>query len=350
MKANLLIVDDEQGIRQSLSAILQDEGYRILAVASGKECLRALEDDGFQVVLLDIWLADEDGLEVLRQIQEKHPETVVVMISGHGTIETAVKATKLGAFDFLEKPLSIEKTLVAVKNALEHQALLEENRRLREQLEVRYRIMGESVPMKALRQQLALMAPTNGRVLIYGESGTGKELVAQAIHAQSLRAAQPFVEVNCAAIPEELIESELFGHRKGSFTGATEDKVGKFQKADEGTLFLDEVGDMSLKTQAKVLRALEEQRFEPVGSASAISVDARVIAATNKNIEEEIARGNFREDLFYRLNVIPFVVPPLRERVEDIPLLAHYFLDEFARQYGRKPKELTPAAVEALCA
>jgi two-component system nitrogen regulation response regulator NtrX len=348
MKASLLIVDDEQGIRQSLSAVLQDEGYRILAVATGRECLLALREAPFQGVLLDVWLDDVDGLEVLRQIQEAHPGTVVVMISGHGNVETAVKATKLGAFDFLEKPLSIEKTLVVVKNALEHQALFAENRQLRRELEERYSIIGESVPMKALRQQLLLMAPTNGRVLIFGESGTGKELVAHAIHAHSLRAKEPFVEVNCAAIPEELIESELFGHRKGSFTGATEDKVGKFQKADEGTLFLDEVGDMSLKTQAKVLRALEEQRFEPVGSASAVSVDVRVIAATNKNIEEEIARGNFREDLFYRLNVIPFVVPPLRERAEDIPLLADFFLREFAFTYGRKPKELAPDALEAL--
>jgi len=348
MKANLLIVDDEQGIRQSLSAVLQDEGYRILAVASGKECLQALDAEPFQGVLLDVWLEDTDGLEVLRQIQEAHSETVVVMISGHGNVETAVKATKLGAFDFLEKPLSIEKTLVVLKNALEHQTLLEENRQLRNQLQERYTIIGESVPMKALRQQLLLMAPTNGRVLIFGESGTGKELVAHAIHAHSLRAKELFVEVNCAAIPEELIESELFGHRKGSFTGATEDKVGKFQKADGGTLFLDEVGDMSLKTQAKVLRALEEQRFEPVGSASAISVDVRVIAATNKNLEEEIARGNFREDLFYRLNVIPFVVPSLRERSEDIPLLADFFLREFALTYGRKPKELAPDTLEAL--
>ena len=348
MKASLIIVDDEPGIRQSLSRILQDEGYRTLAVASGRECFEALGQDRFQVALLDVWLADGDGMEILQQIQEKHPETVVVMISGHGNIESAVKATKLGAFDFLEKPLSIDKTLVAIKNALEHQALLEENRQLHEQLDSRIRIIGDSVPMKALRQQLALMAPTNGRVLIYGESGTGKELVAQAIHAQSLRAAQPFVEVNCAAIPEELIESELFGHRKGSFTGATEDKVGKFQKADEGTLFLDEVGDMSLKTQAKVLRALEEQRFEPVGSSIAVSVNVRVIAATNKNLEEEIGKGNFREDLFYRLNVIPFVVPPLREHAEDIPLLARYFMSEFASAYGRKPKELTPSALQVL--
>ena len=350
MKGHLLLVDDEQGIRQSLSAVLQDEGYRVLAVATGEECLQALEANRFHVVLLDVWMRRLDGLEVLRRIQELHPETVVVMISGHGTVETAVRATKLGAFDFLEKPLSIEKTLVVVKNALEHQALHEENRQLHDQLEVRYRIIGESVPLKALRQQLALMAPTNGRVLIYGESGTGKELVAHAIHAQSLRAKQPFVELNCAAIPEELIESELFGHVKGSFTGALEDKVGKFQKADGGTLFLDEVGDMSLKTQSKVLRALEEQRFEPVGATTSVSVDVRVVAATNKNLEEEIARGNFREDLFYRLNVVPFVVPPLRERAEDIPLLVKHFLREFSISYGRKPKELSPEAMEVLTA
>ena len=350
MKGQLLLVDDEQGIRQSLSAVLQDEGYRVLAVATGEECLRAMEADRFHIVLLDVWMHGMDGLEVLRRLQETHPETVVVMISGHGTVETAVRATKLGAFDFLEKPLSIERTLVVVKNALEHQTLLEENRRLRDQLEVRYRIIGESVPVKALRQQMALMAPTNGRVLIYGESGTGKELVAHALHAQSLRAKRPFVELNCAAIPEELIESELFGHVKGSFTGALENKVGKFQKADCGTLFLDEVGDMSLKTQSKVLRALQEQRFEPVGAATSVNVDVRVIAATNKDLEEEIARGNFREDLFYRLNVVPFVVPPLRERAEDVPLLAEHFLREFCSSYGRKPKQLTPEALQVLTA
>ena len=350
MKGQLLLVDDEQGIRQSLSAVLQDEGYRVLAVATGEECLRAMEADRFHIVLLDVWMHGMDGLEVLRRLQETHPETVVVMISGHGTVETAVRATKLGAFDFLEKPLSIERTLVVVKNALEHQTLLEENRRLRDQLEVRYRIIGESVPVKALRQQMALMAPTNGRVLIYGESGTGKELVAHALHAQSLRAKRPFVELNCAAIPEELIESELFGHVKGSFTGALENKVGKFQKADCGTLFLDEVGDMSLKTQSKVLRALQEQRFESVGAATSVNVDVRVIAATNKDLEEEIARGNFREDLFYRLNVVPFVVPPLRERAEDVPLLAEHFLREFCSSYGRKPKQLTPEALQVLTA
>jgi two-component system, NtrC family, nitrogen regulation response regulator NtrX len=269
------------------------------------------------------------------------------MISGHGSIETAVRATKLGAFDFLEKPLTIEKVTVIVKNAANHRRL-ERDVELLKGSAVQPVIIGESVPMKALRQQLGLMAGTNGRVLIYGESGTGKELVAQAIHLLSPRCNEPFVEVNCAAIPEELIESELFGHRKGSFTGASEDKVGKLRKADGGTLFLDEVGDMSLKTQAKVLRSLEEQRFEPVGAHESIRVDVRIVAATNKNLEEEISRGNFREDLFYRLNVIPFAVPPLRERLEDVPLLADHFLREFATAYGRKPKELTAEAYRVL--
>src|SRR5579883_3517573 len=291
-----------------------------------------------------------DGLETLARIQEipfaNRP--VAVIISGHGTIETAVKATKLGAFDFVEKPLTIEKVSVAVKNALQQHKLELELERLKEDGRQRLQIIGESVPMKALRQQLALMAATNGRVLIYGESGTGKELVAHAIHSSSERASEPFIEVNCAAIPEDLIESELFGHSKGSFTSAHETKIGKFQKANGGTLFLDEVGDMSLRTQSKVLRALEEQRFEPVGAAESIQVDVRVVAATNKNLDEEIERGNFREDLFYRLNVIPFYVPPLRDRLEDIPLLADYFLREFTTAYGRKPKELTPEAYQIL--
>ena len=340
----VLVVDDEPGIRRSLSGILEDEGYAVDAVESGEACLAALPGAGYGLVLLDIWLPGLDGMEVLTQIQEipftERP--VVVMISGHGSIEAAVKATKLGAFDFLEKPLSLQKVTVVVKNGLDHFSLALENSRLKADAGSRWRILGESVPMKALRQQLALMAGTNGRVLIYGESGTGKELAAHAIHATSRRAAEPFVEVNCAAIPEELIESELFGHRKGSFTGASSDKIGKFQKADGGSLFLDEVGDMSLKTQAKVLRALEEQRFEPVGANEFVQVDVRVIAATNKHLEEEIESGNFREDLFYRLNVIPFYMPPLRERREDIPLLAGYFLNEFTSAYGRKPKELTP--------
>ncbi len=350
-RTRILVVDDEPGIRESLAGVLEDEGYICSAVASGEECLDELARQPYDLVLLDVWLPGMDGLETLERIQEipfpDRPE--VVIISGHGTIETAVKATKTGAFDFIEKPLTIEKVAVVVKNAVEQRRLQAELHRLKENTGNLPRIIGASVPMKALRQQLALMAATNGRVLIFGESGTGKELIAKAIHAMSPRASEAFVEVNCAAIPEDLIESELFGHRKGSFTGAQEDKMGKFQKADGGTLFLDEVGDMSLRTQAKVLRALEEQRFEPVGGSESLQVDVRVVAATNKNLEQEIERGNFREDLFYRLNVIPFYVPPLRERVEDIPLLADYFLKEFTTAYGRKAKELTREAYQVLC-
>src|SRR5215470_2667257 len=270
------------------------------------------------------------------------------MISGHGTIETAVRATKLGAFDFLEKPLSLEKTLILIKNALDAHRLRRENAEFKKQIHAKSVIVGESIPMKALRQQISVMAPTNGRVLIYGESGTGKELVALAIHAHSLRMENLFVEVNCAAIPEDWIESELFGHRKGALPGAAGDKEGKFEKADGGTLFLDEVGDMSLKTQSKVLRALEEQKFTRVGDDDPIQVDVRVIAATNKDLEEEISRGNFREDLFYRLNVIPFYVPPLRERKEDIPLLSRHFLKEFSAAYSRRPREITDDAIDTL--
>jgi len=348
MSHSILIVDDEAGIRQSLTSILRDEGYAVDAVATGEECLSALKKSPYDVILLDVWLPGIDGLETLKQLRETGNGPMVVMISGHGSIETAVRSTKLGAFDFVEKPLSLEKTIVVVKNALGQLRLEKENRRLRAELEQRYQIIGESIPMKALRQQLALTAPTNGRVLIYGESGTGKELVAHALHIHSARAQMPFVEVNCAAIPEELIESELFGHLKGSFTGASEDKTGKFQKADAGTLFLDEVGDMSLKTQSKVLRVLEEQRFEPVGSNKPVTVDVRVIAATNKHLEDEISKGSFREDLFYRLNVIPFYVPALRERTEDIPNLAHFFLEEFSAAYGRPPKEISAATMEVL--
>jgi two-component system nitrogen regulation response regulator NtrX len=345
----VLIVDDEPGIRESLRGVLEDEGFVCETVESGEQCLEQLARHAHDVVLLDVWLPGMDGLETLSRIQEipfsDRPE--VVVISGHGTIETAVKATKLGAFDFLEKPLTIEKVTVVIHNAVQQHRLELELSRLKDNGS-QLRIIGDSVPMKALRQQLTLMAATNGRVLIFGESGTGKELIAHAIHAASTRAEEAFVEVNCAAIPEELIETELFGHRKGGFAGALEDKIGKLQKADGGTLFLDEVGDMSLKTQAKVLRAFEEQRFEPVGASESIQVDVRVVASTNKNLEEEIERGNFREDLFYRLNVIPFHVPPLRERIEDVRLLADHFLKEFTTAYGRKPKELTDDAKRAL--
>src|SRR5882762_7995478 len=346
--AHILIVDDESGIRESLRGVLEDEGYKTSVSPSGEDCLELLRKSSFDLILLDVWLTGIDGLEVLERIRELQDPPEVIMISGHGTIETAVRATKLGAYDFAEKPLSLEKTLILVKNAIEARRLRHENRDLRKQLQAKNVIVGERVPMKALRQQIGLMAPTNGRVLIYGESGTGKELVAHAIHAQSLRKDETFVEVNCAAIPEDLIESELFGHRKGSFPGAAADKEGKFQKANGGTLFLDEVGDMSLKTQSKLLRALDEQRFTPVGSEEPITVDARVIASTNMALEEEISRGNFREDLFYRLNVIPFFVPPLRERTEDIPLLARYFMKEFASTYGRRPREITDDAIETL--
>jgi two-component system nitrogen regulation response regulator NtrX len=343
----VLIVDDESAIRESLQGVLEDEGYKTAAAGSGEACLECLGQQSFDVVLLDIWLPGMDGLNTLEKIRTLADAPEVIIISGHATIETAVRATKLGAFDFLEKPLSVDRTLTLVKHAVDAKKLRLENRDLKRQLAPKSVIVGESIPMKALRQQIQLMAPTNGRVLIFGESGTGKELVAQAIHSQSPRKDEMFVEVNCAAIPEDLIESELFGHRRGSFPAAG-DKEGKFLKANGGTLFLDEVGDMSLKTQSKVLRTLEEQNFTPVGGDEPVTVDTRVIASTNKDLEEEISRGNFREDLFYRLNVIPFSVPPLRERKEDIPLLARHFLKEFSGQYGRRPREITDDAIETL--
>ena len=345
---NILIVDDEPAIRQSLKDVLEDEGYRVAAADGGEACLEILRKHSVDVVLLDVWLPGMDGLQTLVKIRDLEDAPEVIMISGHGTIETAVKATKLGAYDFLEKPLSLEKTLILLKHALDAKRLRTENRDLKKQFAPKHTIVGESVPMKALRQQIQIMAPTNGRVLIYGESGTGKEMVSHAIHFHSLRNDQTFVEVNCAAIPEDLIESELFGHSKSSFPAATSEKEGKFQKADGGTLFLDEIGDMSLKTQSKVLRTLEEQRFSPVGSDETITVDVRVIASTNKDLEEEISRGNFREDLFYRLNVIPFSVPPLRERKEDVPLLARHFLKEFSAAYGRRAREITDDSIETL--
>jgi two-component system, NtrC family, nitrogen regulation response regulator NtrX len=337
--SSILVVDDERDIRETLRGILEEEGYQVVLAESGEACMEQLHRRACDVVLLDIWL---------QRIRQEDGAPEVVMISGHGTIETAVRATKLGAFDFLEKPLSLDKTLIIIKNALASSRLRRENAEFKKQIQTKSMIVGESIPMKALRQQISVMAPTNGRVLIFGESGTGKELVAHAIHAHSLRRENLFVEVNCAAIPEDWIESELFGHRKGALPGAAGDKEGKFEKADGGTLFLDEVGDMSLKTQSKVLRTLDEQRFTRVGDDAPIQVDVRVIAATNKDLEEEISRGNFREDLFYRLNVIPFYVPPLRERKEDIPLLARHFLKEFSSAYTRRPREITDEAIEIL--
>ncbi len=344
----ILVVDDEKNIRGSLEGILKDEGYRVRAVATAEELLKQVGQALPDLVILDVWLPGMDGLQALEELKRLYFELPVIMISGHSTVEAAVKATKLGAYDFIEKPLSLEKTVLAVRNALDRQRLELENRALRQTLEERYEIVGESPAIQALRLQIQSAAPSHGRVLIRGESGTGKELIARAIHRQSLRKDKPFVEVNCAAIPDELIESELFGHEKGAFTGATTKRRGKFELGDGGTIFLDEVGDMSVKTQAKVLRVLQEQTFERVGGTEIIMVDVRVIAASNKPLEEEIQKGNFREDLFYRLNVIPFDVPPLRERAEDIPLLANYFLLLFSQEYGKRKKTLSRAAMDLL--
>ena len=347
---HILIVDDEAEIRTSLEAILTEEGYQVTTAATATEALALIRDADYGVVLLDIWLPDRDGLDGLADIRRIESQNLpeVVIISGHGTIEAAVRATKLGAYDFLEKPLSLDRTLIVLKNAMKSRQMREDNQEFSRQLAVKGTVTGQSIPMKALRQQIKLMAPTNGRVLIYGESGTGKELIARSMHAESLRKDRVFVELNCAAIPEDYIESELFGYRNGAIAGGPSEKRGTFERADGGTLFLDEVADMSLKTQAKVLRALDEQRFLPVGASHPVHVDTRVIAATNKDLEEEIARGNFREDLFYRLNVIPFFVPPLRDHKEDIPLLVRDFLRDFGQQYGRPRVEMSEEALTAL--
>ena len=357
---HILIVDDEADIRESLEAILREEDYAITSAGTVAEARTLLRDTDFDAVLLDIWLPDGDGLELLTEIHtnrdhQRPPAPEVIMISGHGTIESAVRATKLGAYDFLEKPLSLDRTLLVLRNAINAHTLRLENQEFAHQLTARATITGQSVSIKALRQQIKLMAPTNGRVLIFGESGTGKELIARTIHAESLRRDRVFVELNCAAIPEDFIETELFGYRHGAGPQAASsspnlptEKRGTFERADSGTLFLDEVGDMSLKTQAKVLRALDEQRFYPVGASTPTHVDVRVIAATNKDLEEEIARGNFREDLFYRLNVIPFFVPPLRDRKEDIALLAREFLADLGQEYGRARIEISDTAINQL--
>ncbi len=348
MPSSVLIVDDEAGVRSALSGVLRDEGYAVDAVESGEACLERVARAPYDVIVLDIWLPGIDGLATLERLRDRRVDAPVVMISGHGNIESAVRAIKLGAFDFVEKPLSLEKTVLVVGNAVRQRRLEAENRALRAHVDKRLTMIGESYVMAQLREQIAMAAPTNGRVLIFGENGTGKELVARSIHAMSRRRAGPFIEVNCAAIPEELIESELFGHARGAFTGAVSDRRGKFEVADTGTLFLDEIGDMSLKTQAKVLRALQEQIVEPVGGASSVKVDVRVLAATNKDLPSEIRAGRFREDLYFRLNVIPIFVPPLRDRDGDIPLLAEHFMAELAREYGRRPKRLDPGAATGL--
>src|SRR6266540_708931 len=345
---SILLVDDEPGVRSALGGVLRDEGYEVDAVDSGEACLERLGRQAYDVVVLDIWLPGMDGLVTFARMRERQIESQVVMISGHGNIESAVRAIKMGAFDFVEKPLSLEKTVLVVRNALRQRRLEAENQALRAKVDAHHTMVGESYAMVQLREQVAMAAPTNGRVLIYGENGTGKELVARNIHQISRRRTGPFIEVNCAAIPEELIESELFGHVRGAFTGAVADRRGKFELAHGGTLFLDEIADMSLKTQAKVLRALQEQIVEPVGGTSSVKVDVRVIAATNKDLPVEIRAGRFREDLYFRLNVIPIFVPPLRDRDADIPLLAEHFMIEFAREYGRRPKRLDSGATTGL--
>ncbi len=348
--SRILIVDDEESIRRSLAGILSDEGFETDAVADGEKALAALRhgEEDPDLVLLDIAMPGRDGVEILAEIRQGWPSLPVVMMSGHGTIETAVRATQLGAFDFIEKPLSIEKLLLTLRHALDRTRLERENRQLRAESFRAHEILGGSAPIKKLKQQIQLAAPTNGWVLITGENGTGKEMVAKQIHLQSKRAEDPFVEVNCAAIPEELIESELFGHEKGAFTGAIAQKRGKFELANQGTIFLDEIGDMSLRTQAKILRILQEHKFERVGGTETIEVDVRVIAASNKSLEKEIQEGHFREDLYYRLNVIPFHVPPLRERREDLPILAKAFVEEFCAESGVKRKQITPRAMNRL--
>jgi two-component system nitrogen regulation response regulator NtrX len=345
---SILIVDDEPGVRSALTGVLRDEGYDVDSVETGEACLDRVATETYDVVVLDIWLPGMDGLATLARMRERQNDAQVVIISGHGNVESAVRAIKMGAFDFVEKPLSLEKTVLVVRNALRQRRLEAENLALRARVDAQHQMIGESYAMARLREQVTMAAPTNGRVLIFGDNGTGKELVARNIHAMSRRRSGPFVEVNCAAIPEELIESELFGHVRGAFTGALADRRGKFELAHGGTIFLDEIGDMSLKTQAKVLRVLQEQVMEPVGGSTRIRVDARVLAATNKDLPSEIRSGRFREDLYFRLNVVPIFVPPLRERVEDVPLLADHFMAMLAREYGRRPKTFDTDAVRAL--
>src|SRR5919106_1426252 len=346
--SSILIVDDEPGVRSALSGVLRDEGFDVETAATGEECLERAARTAFDVIVLDVWLPGIDGIATLQRLRERKIDAQVVMISGHGNIESAVKAIKMGAFDFVEKPLSLEKTVLVVRNALRQRRREAEKPALRARVDRARTMVGESYAVRQLREQVAMAAPTNGRVLIYGENGTGKELVARTVHALSRRRHAAFVEVNCAAIPEELIESELFGHVRGAFTGAVADRRGKFEVADGGTIFLDEIGDMSVKTQAKVLRVLQEQVMDAVGGSARIRVEARVLAATNKDLPAEIRAGRFREDLYFRLNVVPIFVPPLRERIEDVPLLADHFMAMLAREYGRRPKAFEADALIAL--
>ncbi len=349
MFPSILIVDDEPSILQSLSGLLSDEGFEVLTAANGYEALKIVDTEFPDLVLLDIWMPGIDGIETLKEIKKDNPYIQVIIISGHGTIETAVKATKLGAFDLIEKPLSIDKIIVAINNALNFRRLEEENRYLRKKTLEKHSITGNSPPIAALKKQIAIAAPTDAWILITGENGTGKELVARTIHQLSSRADYPLVTVHCAAIPEELIESELFGQEKGAFTDATTKKIGKFELANNGTIFLDEIGDMSLKTQSKILRVLQEKQFQRVGGDRTLRVNVRVIASSNKDLEKEIEKGNFREDIYYRLNVIPIEVPSLRDRRKDIPLLVETFFAVCAKQDRSEKKRMNRKAVDMLC-
>lgn len=348
MSRRILIVDDEQGVRAALGQLLEYEGYEVRAVSNAAAGIAEYEQWRPQLVFLDVKMAGMDGLEALRHIRQLDASATVVMISGHATIQTAVEATQLGAYDILEKPLDTDRILVLLRNTLQHLTLQEENAQLRASIESRYEIVGKSFAIRTLVGQIEKVGVTPARVLITGENGTGKELVARAVHRLSPRVNKPFIEVNCAAIPSELIESELFGHMKGSFTGAVQDRAGKFEQADKGTIFLDEIGDMSPSAQAKVLRVLQDGEVTRIGGAKRVQVDVRVLAATNKDLQEEIANGRFREDLFYRLNVVPLHVPPLRERRDDIPLLAQYFADQLSRREGAPVRVLDASAIEAL--
>ncbi len=348
MKKTVLIVDDEEGIRDTLSSIFEDEDFSVLTASSGEEGLEVFNKYTPDVVFLDIWLPGIDGIETLEEIKKTNPYIPVIIISGHGKIEQAVKATKIGAYDFIEKPLSLERVLLAAKRAIERKELQLQNELLKQDITKRWQMIGDSKVMIELKKQIEMAAKSNARVLIMGESGSGKELVSRNLHVQSDRASKPFVVVNCAAIPQELIESELFGHEKGSFTGASEKKEGKFELAHEGTLFLDEIGDMSLTTQTKVLRVIETQEFQRVGGSKNIKVDTRIFSATNKDIPKDVKEGKFREDLFFRLNVIPIVVPPLRERKEDIPTLIDYFMNTFATEYRKPLKHIEAGAIRTL--
>ncbi|KWT82930.1 sigma-54-dependent transcriptional regulator [Candidatus Magnetominusculus xianensis] len=347
-ETSVLVIDDEDGIRETLSLIFEDEGFSVSVASSAEEGLEFLSKNAPDVIFLDIWLPGMDGIDALEEIRRLYTAIPVIIISGHGKIEQAVKATKMGAYDFLEKPLSLERVILSAKRAIEHKELIMQNEMLKKDTMQKFVIIGESPAVVNLRKQIEIAGKSNARVLIMGESGAGKELVARNLHLQSDRLNKPFIEVNCVAIPQELIESELFGHEKGSFTGAFEKKKGKFELADEGTLFLDEIGDMSMTTQAKVLRVIETQEFQRVGGSKNIKVDVRIIAATNKDLHKEVKEGKFREDLYFRLNVIPIIVPPLRERRDDLPILIEHFMNTFATEYGKSPRHIEPDAMRIL--